>query len=137
MKRIKRIRILGLALLLISSMTTNVLASSGVVENREMKGFYVTNPLLKDNDNELDLIQPLSIIEGEKKNMGGGQLWATWNGGYTFRANYYHRSRIHRCTATNGIPQQTRSAWEQPYVTARTAWLTQTITHNRIFYNLN
>ena len=73
------------------------------------------------------------IIDDSKVSVDGGDLWTTWKGTSYFRANYYHTSKIHRCSATNDHSVRVRSKWIPAGKTAVSPWLEQTFTNNRIW----
>ena len=60
-------------------------------------------------------------------------LWATWNNGVTFRANYDHSYKVHRCSATNDHETRMRSEWASPGVRAISPWLSQTLSNNKVW----
>ena len=74
------------------------------------------------------------IIDDDKVLVDDGELWATWDmSALMFRANYYHRFKIHRCTATNNLLVKFRSKWEHPGMTATSPWIEQTPINNKIW----
>ena len=62
-----------------------------------------------------------------------GMLWTTWRNGKTYRANYDHSSKEHRCTALNGDGVSSRSAWTAKGITARSGFISQTIINNKSY----
>ena len=66
-------------------------------------------------------------IEDNYTSVAGGMLWTTWRNGKTYRANYDHSSKEHRCTALNGDGVSSRSAWTAKGITARSGFIPQTI----------
>src|SRR5699024_7173397 len=103
MKKLGAIAIV--AMLSTASMSTTALANSQLYESKEGVGIEVNNPMQEG-------IAPLSIIDSDPSNVLGGKLWTTWKNGHSFRANYDHSSKTHRCTAQNGDGTSSRSAWE-------------------------
>ena len=73
------------------------------------------------------------ITDDPKVSVDGGDLWTTWDGVSFFRANYYHSSKIHRCSATNDHLVRLRSKWTPAGKTAVSPWLDQTFTNNKIW----
>lgn len=73
------------------------------------------------------------IVDDSKVSVDGGNLWTTWDGSSYFRANYYHASKIHRCSAANDHLVKVRSKWTTAGKTAVSPWLEQTFTNNRIW----
>lgn len=53
--------------------------------------------------------------------------------GKTYRANYDHSSKEHRCTALNGDGVSSRSAWTAKGITARSGFIPQTIINNKSY----
>lgn len=51
----------------------------------------------------------------------------------TYRANYDHSSKEHRCTALNGDGVSSRSAWTAKGITARSGFIPQTIINNKSY----
>lgn len=76
-----------------------------------------------------------SEIEGGKVGIGG-QLWATWADGHSFRVNYDHDSKTHRSSATNSRNDIVRSPWTPRGYTTKTNWLLQTLSGNKIYYDI-
>lgn len=72
-------------------------------------------------------------IEGNYTSVAGGTLWTTWRNGTTYRANYDHSSKEHRCTALNGDGVSSRSAWTAKGITARSDFIPQTIINNKSY----
>lgn len=72
-------------------------------------------------------------IEDNYTSVSGGTLWTTWRNGTTFRANYKHSSKEHRCTALNADGGISRSAWTSKGNTARSSFIPQTPVRNRCF----
>ena len=70
-------------------------------------------------------------IEDNYTSVAGGMLWTTWRNGKTYRANYDHSSKEHRCTALNGDGVSSRSAWTAKGITARSGFIPQTIINNK------
>ena len=89
----------------------------------------------------IEVFKPSSVVtrasdltEGDKVSISGGQLWASWSSSdVTFRANYYHSSKTHRCSATNDHLTTARSEWVSAGLTAHSRWLAQTITNNKVW----
>ena len=107
-------------------MSTTALANSLLYDSEEGVGIEVNNPTQEG-------IAPLNIIDSEPSNVLGGKLWTSWKNGHSFRANYDHSSKTHRCTAQNGDGTSSRSAWEPKGVTARSNFVPQTIMLNRCY----
>ena len=55
----------------------------------------------------------------------------------TYRANYDHAKKEHRCTAQNGNGVTSRSDWTVAGRTARTDFISQTLANNRAMQVLN
>ena len=72
-------------------------------------------------------------IEDNYTSVAGGMLWTTWRNGKTYRANYDHSSKEHRCTALNGDGVSSRSAWTAKGITARSGFIPQTIINNKSY----
>ena len=72
-------------------------------------------------------------IEDNYTSVAGGTLWTTWRNGTTYRANYDHSSKEHRCTAQNGDGVTSRSAWTAKGRTARSDFIPQTLVNNRSY----
>ncbi|MDO4678065.1 MAG: lactococcin 972 family bacteriocin [Eubacteriales bacterium] len=72
-------------------------------------------------------------IDDNYTSVSGGTLWTTWRKGTSFRANYDHASKEHRCTAQNGDGETSRSAWTTKGNTARSEFIRQTLINNRCY----
>lgn len=72
-------------------------------------------------------------IEDNYTSVSGGTLWTTWRNGTTYRANYDHSSKEHRCTAQNGDGVTSRSDWTAKGKTARSDFIPQTLVNNRSY----
>lgn len=64
--------------------------------------------------------------------VGVMNLWTTWRT-KTYRANYDHAKKEHRCTAQNGNGVTSRSDWTVAERTARTDFISQTLANNRSY----
>lgn len=126
MKKLKKMAVFSLATaLLVVPMTSNSFADSSTFVSDEGIGIEVSNPNFDSN---------LNGVFNTATSVGGGSLWAEWNGGSTFRAHYAHSSKEHRSSATNdlgGTP--TRSAWVSKGKTATSPWLIQTLSNNKVW----
>lgn len=72
-------------------------------------------------------------IEANYTSVSGGTLWTTWRNGTTYRANYDHASKEHRCTAQNGNGVTSRSEWTVKGITARSGFIAQTLVNNKSY----
>ena len=72
-------------------------------------------------------------IEVHGPSVLGGTLWTTWRNGTSYRANYDHASKTHRCTAENGNGVRSRSEWRSKGTTARSAFIAQTLVNNKSY----
>ena len=73
-----------------------------------------------------------SEINDNRTSVLGGTLWTTWRT-KTYRANYDHAKKEHRCTAQNGNGVTSRSDWTVAGRTARTDFISQTLANNRSY----
>ena len=73
-----------------------------------------------------------SEINDNRTSVLGGTLWTTWRT-KTYRANYDHAKKEHRCTAHNGNGVTSRSDWTVAGRTARTDFISQTLANNRSY----
>lgn len=110
-------------ILSVATISTTTFASSQLTESEEGIGVEVQCP----NSNAR------GDIEDNYTTVSGGTLWTTWRNGVTFRANYYHASKKHRCTAQNGDGVTSRSEWVGSKGTAHSGFIPQTLIHNRCF----
>lgn len=75
-------------------------------------------------------------MQGNKVSVLGGSLWTTWSGnGTSFKANYYHGSKTHMCTARNDTGYKLSSRWVSKGYTATSPWVSQSLYGNRVFAN--
>lgn len=117
----------SILLLLTLSAGSTVFARGFFYNANEGVGIEVHNP-------QNVMMQAVSsLIEGEKVSVSGGSLWATWKDGVVFRANYDHATKTHRCSATNDHFTTIRSQWMPAGSTARTDWLEQTVSNNKVW----
>lgn len=72
-------------------------------------------------------------IEDNYTSVSGGTLWTTWRNGKTYRANYEHSSKEHRCTVQNGDGVTSRSDWTVKGRTARSDFIYQTLINNKSY----
>ena len=114
------------AMLAALSVGTTAFAGSQLYVSEEGIGIEVQSP-------GVGKIQTLEVIKGDSVKVAGGKLWATWKNGRTFRANYKHASKLHRCTARNADNQLKRSDWEEGGIIARTGYVRQTLVGNKVF----
>lgn len=114
------------AILAVLSVGTTAFAGSQLYVSEEGIGIEVHSPRVGE-------IQTLEVIKGDPVKVLGGKLWASWKNGKTFRANYKHTSKSHRCTARNADNQLKRSGWEAGGVIARTGYVRQTPVGNKVF----
>lgn len=127
-KRLKKSGTLALAAMMtVLSMNTTAFAGSTQYVSEEGIGIEVHNP----GYSESGISAASEIVNGDSVIVSGGKLWTTWYGGSLFRANYYHASKLHRCSVTNDHGERLRSDWTEPGVTAISPWLAQTLTNNR------
>ena len=117
------------------------LAVSAMMMTLSVGSTAFASPLLYDAEEGIgievecppEVMKTRAITEGDKVSVSGGQLWVTWNGGATFRANYDHSSKTHRCSVTNDHGTLKRSEWTSKGVTAILPWLDQTLTNNKSY----
>lgn len=127
--RLQRMYVTGAALLLLMlSMGSTVFACEYYYDANEGIGIEVHAP--KD---VMVTKSSAGTIEGDKVTVSGGSLWATWKDGVLFRANYDHSTKTHRCSATNDHFTTIRSQWMPAGSTARTDWLEQTVSNNKVW----
>lgn len=123
----KSIALTAAAMIMTLSTSTTAFASPLFYDSEEGIGIEVENPVG-------GAAVRSSLIEGEKVSVSGGTLWATWKDGVSFRANYDHDSKTHRCSATNDhITEPVRSEWMPKGERAISPWLDQTISNNRVW----
>lgn len=127
-RKIKGLKKLGIVVSMASvlSVGTTVFASSQLYVSEEGIGIEVQSPRQGE-------IETLSDSNDNYTSVLGGTLWTTWRNGETYRANYDHASQVHRCTAQNGNGVTSRSEWTSQGNTARSAFIQQTIVHNRSY----
>lgn len=100
-RKIKKLPIfVAVTILSVVTVGTTAFASSQLYDSEEGIGIEVhcTNPNARED------------IEDNYTSVLGGTLWTTWRSGQTYRANYDHSSKEHRCTAQNGDGVTSRSA---------------------------
>ncbi|MCI9196882.1 MAG: hypothetical protein HFH55_03070 [Lachnospiraceae bacterium] len=114
------------AMLAVLPVGTTAFAGSQLYVSEEGIGIDVQSP-------RAGKIQTLEVIEGAPVKVAGGDLWATWKNGRTFRANYMHASKTHRCTARNADNQLKRSRWEDGGTLAQSGYVRQTLVGNKVF----
>ncbi len=115
------------SMIVILSISTISYASPQLYFSEEGIGIEVHNPVDP-------AISVYSFINDPAVSVSGGSLWTTWNtSNNTFRANYKHASKTHRCSATNDSTRITRSAWEPKGITAISPWLDQTLIGNKVW----
>ena len=123
----KSIALTAAAMIMTLSTSTTAFASPLFYDSEEGIGIEVENPVG-------GAAVRSSLIECEKVSVSGGTLWATWKDGVSFRANYDHYSKTHRCSATNDhVGEPARSEWMDKGVRAESPWLDQTISNNRVW----
>lgn len=124
----KSISLVATAMIMILSASTTAFASPLFYDSEEGIGIEVNNP--GDGSSVRS-----SLIDGDKVSVLGGTLWATWKDGVSFRANYDHDSKTHRCSATNDHTNEdpVRSEWMPKGVRAISPWLDQTVSNNRVW----
>lgn len=97
-------------------------------------GMNVYNPIMQNKDFLMINQNIKSIINGDKVNVDGGELWATRRDGRDFRANYDHSNKEHRSSAKNSTSDDPkRSGWVSKGYTAISPWVSQTAFGNRVF----
>lgn len=118
-----------------------VLAATVMMMTLSIGNTAFASPLLYDSEEGIGIeveyptsgVAARSTIQGDKVSVSGGKLWVTWKDGVTFRANYDHSSKTHRCSVTNDHLTLKRSAWTTKGVTAISPWLDQTLTNNKAY----
>lgn len=113
-------------MLSVLSVGTTAFASSQLYVSEEGIGIEVHSPSLRGMKAEGDINDNYTIVSG-------GTLWTTWRKGTSYRANYDHASKEHRCTAQNGNGVTSRSGWTSKGNTARSSFIPQTIVNNRSY----
>ena len=125
-KRLKKSISLAVTSIMVTlSISTTAFASPVFYTSEEGIGIEVNN--------SVGDVQTRAVIEGDKVSVLGGTLWATWNNGVTFRANYDHSYKVHRCSATNDHETRMRSEWASPGIRAISPWLSQTLSNNKVW----
>lgn len=114
------------AMLSVLSVGTTAFASSQLYVSEEGVGIEVHGPKLGE-------IETRSDINDNYTSVLGGTLWTTWRNGTSYRANYDHASKTHRCTAENGNGVRSRSEWRSKGTTARSAFIAQTLVNNKSY----
>lgn len=123
-RKIKKLPIfVAVTILSVVTVGTTAFASSQLYDSEEGIGIEVhcTNPNARED------------IEDNYTSVLGGTLWTTWRSGQTYRANYDHSSKEHRCTAQNGDGVTSRSAWTEKGNTARSGFIYQTPVNNKSY----
>lgn len=118
-----------------------VLAATVMMMTLTVSATAFASPLLYDSEEGIGIeveypasgVATRSITQGDKVSVSGGKLWVTWKDGVSFRANYDHSSKTHRCSVTNDHLTLKRSAWESKGITAISPWLDQTFTNNKAY----
>ena len=118
-----------------------VLAATVMMMTLTVGATAFASPLLYDSEEGIGIeveyptsgVATRSTIQGDKVSVSGGKLWVTWKDGVSFRANYDHSSKTHRCSVTNDHLTLKRSEWESKGITAISPWLDQTFTNNRAY----
>ncbi|WP_278683794.1 hypothetical protein [Paraclostridium bifermentans] len=132
MKRVKKFVFLTLATALLVAPTASF-ADSTIIDPEEGVGINVYNPTMQDGDSTMLRSARGGDIQGDKVYVAGGTLWATWRSGTSFRANYDHRSKVHRSSAVNDNGKALRSDWVSKGSRAISPWNYQTLYGNRVF----
>ncbi|MDO4338396.1 MAG: hypothetical protein Q4C91_09960 [Eubacteriales bacterium] len=113
------------AMMITLSISTTAFASPVFYTSEEGTGIEVSN--------SVEGVQTRATIQGDKVSVSGGTLWATWKDGVSFKANYKHSSKTHRCSATNDHGTVKRSGWVPAGTTAVSPWLDQTLSNNKVW----
>ena len=121
--QMRKLKIFTVATILsVATMGTTVFAGSQLYYSEEGIGIEVhcSNPNARSeiNDNRTSVL--------------GGTLWTTWRT-KTYRANYDHAKKEHRCTAQNGNGVISRSDWTAKGWTARSDFISQTAVNNKSY----
>ena len=122
--QMRKLKIFTVATILsVATMGTTVFAGSQLYYSEEGIGIEVHCPIPKTRGD----------IDDNYTSVSGGTLWTTWRNGKTFRANYDHSSKEHRCTAQNGNGVISRSDWTAKGWTARSDFISQTAVNNKSY----
>lgn len=129
-RKIRGLKKLGVlaavAMLTVVSVSTTTFAGSQLYVSEEGIGIEVQSPSLEEMKAKGD-------INDNYTSVSGGTLWTTWRSGSSYRANYDHASKTHRCTAQNGNGVTSRSEWTIKGYTARSAFIPQSLMNNRSY----
>ncbi len=125
LKRRKKLILLAATAMMTLSVSSTAFASPLLYDSEEGIGIEVKYPTAG--------VKTRSTIEGDKVSVSGGELWVTWKDGVTFRANYDHSSKTHRCSVKNDHGTLKRSEWTSKGVTAISPWLDQTVSNNKAY----
>lgn len=129
-RKIKGLKKLGaiavVVMISVSSVGTTTFAGSQLYVSEEGIGIDVHSPKLRT-------IETLNDINDNYTSVSGGTLWTTWRKGTSYRANYEHNSKEHRCTARNGDGETSRSKWREKGRIARSNFIRQTLINNKSY----
>lgn len=141
LKKIKRIkRVCGTLLLAALIFCTSAVCEAAPKQyySAEGIGFDVkcpTDNLLQTQGNKMGVAKA-SETDGEYVSVYGGTLWTTWNNtNVTFRANYIHSTKTHRCSVTNTRATK-RSEWTAKKYKAVSPYLEQALVGNKSWANV-